>query len=204
MNNVPTEIPKIITLTQDLLAYDNYILLNGSEITKVDDDRILVINKYGSRSTEMTYDRSKYNEVVDLIWDKVVAHFKKQIMPILKVDFDGTIVKEKFPYVGDPIPMALDVIKKFHDHGYNTILWTCREGEHLQDAIVFLESHGIFFDVVNTNHHNNPYRHLSPPRKPFANYHIDDKNIGGLLSWQQIHDYFFVDKKYHELIQEIK
>lgn len=124
-----------------------------------------------------------------------------EIMPILKIDFDGCIVTEKFPSIGDPLPMAIETLRKFHEHKYNTILWTCREGDPLIDAIDFLHQNGVYFDVVNQGHPMNPYRHLGQSRKPFAHYHIDDKNIFAKIDWQEIHDYFFKTKKYHEILK---
>ena len=122
-------------------------------------------------------------------------------LPIIKCDFDGTIVVEKFPSVGEPLEMALETLDKFQFYKYPTILWTCREGDPLLDAVDFLHQNKIYFDVVNTGHPLNPFKHLGNSRKPYANYHIDDKQIGGLPHWQVIHDYFFIEKKYHELFK---
>lgn len=117
---------------------------------------------------------------------------------IIKVDVDGTIVKDKFPEIGEPLPMAIYTIKKLKEHGYRLILWTCREGKNLSDVIDFLEQLGIVFDVVNEGHPDSPFAHLGKNRKPYAHYHIDDKNFGYTVDWQVIHDYFFIEKKYHE------
>lgn len=116
---------------------------------------------------------------------------------LIKIDFDGTIVQDKFPLIGEPLPMAIETIKKLMVHGYKLILWTCREGEKLKDAIDFLKSKEIVFDVVNEGHPDNPFAHLGKNRKPYCHYDYDDKNFGCIIDWQKFHDYFFIEKKYH-------
>lgn len=117
---------------------------------------------------------------------------------IIKIDFDGTIVEDKFPQIGDPLPGAIDVILDLQNSGYHLILWTCRNGTHLEDAVSFLRYRGIVFDVVNRSHPQNPFAHLQPGPKPYAHYHIDDKNFGGFPGWDVIRKYFFEEKKYHQ------
>ena len=54
----------------------------------------------------------------------------------IAVDFDGTIVTHAYPEIGKPIPFAIDTLKKLQQEGHHQlILWTCREGELLQEAI---------------------------------------------------------------------
>lgn len=47
---------------------------------------------------------------------------------------------------------------------------------------------------MNEGHPDNPYAHLGKNRKPYANYHIDDKNFGYKVDWRYIHDYFFKER----------
>ncbi len=117
---------------------------------------------------------------------------------IIKIDFDGTIVEDAYPNIGKPIKGAFETIKALQKAKYKLILWTCREGENLNAAIDFLKLNGIVFDVVNEPHPENPFSKLGKNRKPYAHYHIDDKNFGGLPEWSVINSYFFKQKRYHE------
>lgn len=124
-------------------------------------------------------------------------------MKVLLVDFDGTIVDHDFPKIGDPIPGAIETLKELRENGWKLILWTCREDtivkingvrtirKYLTEAVNFCKSHGLEFDAVNEqipeydiyNEEANFVR-----RKPYATYHIDDKNIGGFIGWDKIRE----------------
>lgn len=119
----------------------------------------------------------------------------KRKKEIIKVDFDGTVVVEAWPEIGEPLPLALEVLRELCEHGHYLILWTCREGENLQAAIDFCKSHGITFGAINENHPENPFRDLpgAPSRKPYAHRHIDDKNFGDFPGWHVIRSFYFGD-----------
>ncbi len=99
---------------------------------------------------------------------------------IIAIDFDGTIVEDQFPEIGNLIPQAIDTILHFQECGHKLILWTCRENgngrNYLEDAINFLAEYGIFFDAYNENLPDSPYAHLGNSRKIYADYYIDDKS----------------------------
>ena len=44
----------------------------------------------------------------------------------IAVDFDGTIVENRFPEIGKPILFAFESLKKLQDEGHRLILWTYR------------------------------------------------------------------------------
>ena len=108
---------------------------------------------------------------------------------IIAIDFDGTIAEHPDPgkKIGPPLPGAIEAVKhlgKIH----TLILWTCRGGDWLEDAVLWLLEHGIVFDKVNEN-----VRPLSDgiteeywPRKVFAHYYIDDRVVGGFPGWEAI------------------
>jgi len=100
---------------------------------------------------------------------------------IYAIDFDGTIVENKFPAIGELKPEAASFISALKERGDKWILYTMREGPVLDEALAFLRDNGLEPDAVNDNlpemcefYHNNP-------RKVFANVYIDDHNAGGLL-----------------------
>jgi hydroxymethylpyrimidine pyrophosphatase-like HAD family hydrolase len=105
--------------------------------------------------------------------------------PILAVDFDGTITKEnRFPECGELMPGAQEVLKALHDAGCVIILWTCRTSSTLNDAVAYCKNHGIPIDYVNDNIPEIRGKFADP--KIFANYYIDDANIGGFIGWNKV------------------
>jgi hypothetical protein len=71
---------------------------------------------------------------------------------IIAVDFDGTLFTENWPNVGEPIWAVIEHVKKEQAEGSAIILWTCRAGESLANAVMACESVGITPDYVNENH----------------------------------------------------
>ena len=105
---------------------------------------------------------------------------------ILAVDFDGTIVSERFPEIGEPLFFAIESLIKMKQNGNKLILYTCREDsperKYLTEAVEFCRSHGLEFDAVNENIAGNPFALLGKSRKPYADFYIDDKAL--LPTWE--------------------
>ena len=70
---------------------------------------------------------------------------------IYGIDFDGTIVEEKFPKIGKPIAEVVDFIRFLQSRGDKWILITMREGKLLDDAVAWLKAQGLTPDAVNDN-----------------------------------------------------
>ena len=97
--------------------------------------------------------------------------------PILAIDFDGTITRDNdFPHIGKIMPEAQEVLQELHEKGCKLILWTCRNGQDLENAVTWCQAWGIPIDYVNENI---PEIKFGNP-KIFANYYIDDLNLGGI------------------------
>ena len=96
------------------------------------------------------------------------------------IDFDGTIVTNKFPDIGEPIMETIVAIKEIQRSGNKWILWTMREGEYLEPVIPFLNSHGLFPECINDNLPELKEAYGNNPRKVYADVYIDDHNAGGL------------------------
>ena len=87
-------------------------------------------------------------------------------------DFDGFIVTNKFPQIGNLIPKNVELVKEHNAQLKNiSILWTCREGDYLAQAMEFLNANCIHFDFINAN----PFI-SSEQRKIFAHKYYDDRN----------------------------
>lgn len=104
----------------------------------------------------------------------------------LAIDFDGTLVENKYPKIGKPIIFAFETLRALQEKGFRLILWSYRHGEELDEAVAFCEKHGVSFYAVNKNF---PDEELddSMSRKILADVYIDDRNIGGLMEWGKIY-----------------
>nr|DAQ97811.1 MAG TPA: Cof subfamily of IIB subfamily of haloacid dehalogenase superfamily [Caudoviricetes sp.] len=105
---------------------------------------------------------------------------------IIAIDFDGTICQNKYPEIGEPMPLAIESIKELRERGHNLILWTCRQGDLLDEAIQWCKEHDMPFDLVNEHEPNNlkAFGGVSG-NKVFANIYIDDRNLGGFPGWER-------------------
>lgn len=93
------------------------------------------------------------------------------------VDFDGTLCENTWPDIGKPKYDIINWLKHLQQSGHKIILWTCRDGMLLVDAIVWCADHGLFFDAVNDNLEERIQRFGGNSRKISADYYIDDKAI---------------------------
>lgn len=94
---------------------------------------------------------------------------------IIAVDFDGTLVQDKFPEIGEAFTLRMRCVKLLRKHGHKVILWTCRTGKHLEDAVEFCKKHGVEFDAVNCNLPEVQEKWGGDTRKVYCDYYIDDK-----------------------------
>lgn|SRR5690606_16612425 len=104
----------------------------------------------------------------------------------IAVDFDGTIVENRYPKIGKPILFAIETLKKLQEDGHHLILWTYRSGRELEEAVEFCRTHDINFYAVNKSYPEEIYDPFLS-RKIQADYFIDDRNIGGLMGWGEIY-----------------
>ena len=94
------------------------------------------------------------------------------------VDFDGTLVTNKYPEIGYPNYKLVEFCKRRQSLGDNIILWTCRTGKYLEDAITYLKD--VCNLIPNYINENAPWDHTlyeAEGRKIGADYYIDDKAI---------------------------
>ena len=98
---------------------------------------------------------------------------------IFAIDFDGTIVENKFPIIGAEITRTTDFIRKYiQDSKENQwILYTMREGKVLKEALDWLDCHDLHPDYVNDNTKELQTSFGSNPRKIYADFYIDDHNF---------------------------
>lgn len=127
----------------------------------------------------------------------------------IAVDFDGTIVEQRYPAIGKEIPFATSTLRQLIDDGHKLVLWTVREGKLLEEALEWCEKRGVKFYTVNKEHEDDlvgKNKYFS--RKVKADVFIDDRNVGGLPDWGVIYELISRNISYetylHEQEQEFK
>lgn len=96
---------------------------------------------------------------------------------IIAVDFDGTLCENKWPEIGEPNKEMIAYLKERQAAGDKLVLWTCRVGEILDNAVAWSAEQGIIFDAVNENLPEVLEWMGGDTRKVFANEYIDDRNF---------------------------
>lgn len=96
------------------------------------------------------------------------------------VDFDGTVVDHRYPYVGAPVPLAVDWLRRWAELGAKLILFTMRsddvEGEeYLSDAVQYFEKNNIELFGIN---HNPDQASWTKSPKAYGQIYIDDAAFG--------------------------
>ena len=71
---------------------------------------------------------------------------------LIAVDFDGTVVEDRYPAVGKPKPFSIETLKMLQADGHRIILWTYRHGKKLDEAVEFLRNQGVPPYAVNRSY----------------------------------------------------
>lgn len=98
---------------------------------------------------------------------------------IIAVDFDGTLVENKWPEIGKTNDEVLQYCLNEQKKGANIILWTNRAGEPLNAAVKWCEEHNLKLDAVNENLPDTILFFGTDTRKIFADEFIDDRAATG-------------------------
>lgn len=96
--------------------------------------------------------------------------------PIIAVDFDGTLVTDKYPEIGNERLHFCAMVRKLQKLGIKSILWTSRTGKALDEAIKWCEENDLHFDTINTNIPEVIEFAGTDTRKVYADVYFDDKN----------------------------
>lgn len=95
---------------------------------------------------------------------------------IIAVDFDGTLCENKYPDIGEAnIELMKYLINERYNKGTKVVLWTCRAGRKLKEAIRWCKKQGLCFDAVNNNIREATKMFGKNTRKIFAHEYIDDR-----------------------------
>lgn len=94
---------------------------------------------------------------------------------IIAVDFDGTLCYSNWPELGEPNLPLIEYLKSWKKQGNKLILWTCRAGDALDNAVVWCNEHDLIFDAVNDNLPEIVELYGNNSRKITCDYYIDDR-----------------------------
>lgn len=99
----------------------------------------------------------------------------------IAVDFDGCLCQDRYPAIGPP---NWEVIRRALEEqraGAALILWTCRQGEYLAQAVNACRLWGLVFDAINENLLERIAAYGNDCRKISADEYWDDKSVR--LEW---------------------
>lgn len=103
---------------------------------------------------------------------------------IFAIDFDGTIVEDKFPEIGRLKFSSIYVMKRLQAADHKVILWTCRTNtayrDYLVEACVFLNHNAFKPDAIN---HNIDRMEPFGQPKVIADFYLDDKGFPPFMGW---------------------
>lgn len=112
---------------------------------------------------------------------------------IIAVDFDGVLCENKYPEIGLPNEEIFEYLESEKKKGTKLILWTCRTGGTLTNAVKWCAEHGLIFDAVNENV-KEIKDVFGDGRKVFANEYIDDRMNGSFhLPFRPFEEEFSLD-----------
>lgn len=96
---------------------------------------------------------------------------------IYAVDFDGTLSLGRWPELGEPNLPLIRFLQSEQDAGARLILYTCRTGSLLDEAVRYCAALGLEFDAVNDNLPELIELYGNNCRKISADIYIDDHAI---------------------------
>lgn len=102
---------------------------------------------------------------------------------VIAVDFDGCLCQDDYPAIGPPNWEVIRRALAEQEGGAALILWTCRQGEYLAQAVNACRLWGLTFDAINENLPERIAAYGNDCRKISADEYWDDKAVrvwGGL------------------------
>lgn len=118
----------------------------------------------------------------------------------IALDFDGTVVEHRYPEIGKTNGNCVEILKDWvTNKGVKLILDTMRSGKELDDAVEWFKNNGIELYSIGKDKNQESW---TSSNKCYANYSIDDRNIGcplimdsegirPMVDWNKIRNYVF-------------
>ena len=93
---------------------------------------------------------------------------------VIAVDFDGCLCANRWPEIGEANHGAIRELIRLRERGARLILWTCRTGARLDEAVSWCRGRGLTFDAVNDNVPERVVQYGGDTRKVSADEYWDD------------------------------
>lgn len=191
-----------IAILHELFEAESPVFLDRTCINTIAREKhILMAKEYGYKVTALDFGpgdmatvqrRKEDNKGVSIeTWDSVHQYFKTRYEPadlkegfddiieapkkfrFYAFDFDGTIVQNEFPSIGNQRPETIEMIKALYAELQNIIIiWTCRDNNLLLKMREYLITEKIPYDFINEN----PLFKTNSP-KIFAHKYYDDRAV---------------------------
>ena len=95
----------------------------------------------------------------------------------IAIDFDGCLCENNWPEIGAPHMEVITAAIDEKNNGAALILWTCRVGERLGEAVAWCARFGLTFDAVNANLPERIATYQNDCRKVCADEYWDDQAV---------------------------
>lgn len=109
---------------------------------------------------------------------------------IIAVDFDGTLCVDSYPDIGIANLPLIYLLIRLRQQGKQIILWTCRCGDALAEAVEWCRGFGLEFDAVNENVPDTLKRYGTESRKISADVYVDDRACFPWMTQAEWEKYF--------------
>lgn len=100
---------------------------------------------------------------------------------VIAIDFDGCLCEWAWPEIGAPNMEVINAAHREKQNGAALILWTCRVGERLGEAVAWCARFGLTFDAVNANLPERIAAYQNDCRKINADEYWDDQAV--VMGW---------------------
>lgn len=125
-----------------------------------------------SRLTGATIEAISRLKVASGTDETVEKESERTLQKAIAIDFDGCLCANAYPDIGAPNWEIIVAAAAEQIAGAGLILWTCREGELLENALEACARWGLHFDAVNDS---------LPSWKKF--YGNDTRKVGATEYW---------------------
>ena len=98
---------------------------------------------------------------------------------LIAVDFDGTLCEHEYPAIGEANWELINAIKQATRNNHKIILWTCRSGHYLEQAVAWCKEQGLEIASVNEDIESVKNSKFGKEKscKVYADVYIDDRNM---------------------------
>jgi len=96
---------------------------------------------------------------------------------MIAVDFDGTLYDDDPKHFGVPRMEVINRLIELQKKGTRLVLWTCRGGSKLTEAVEWCKQYGLIFDAINEDLPEVKIKNYDKSSKLMVHLYLDDKAI---------------------------